>query len=94
VSIWNDLLPEYRRRVRTSIRVAVQNLIIGEDPTSAASVTTDATPYNAAGLVGILAEPAPVIRLLRMTLWCPQVDVAAPRARSTSGLSFPLLPWV
>jgi hypothetical protein len=58
---WNSLPPEYRSHVRASIRVAVHNLLTGEDPTPAASFTTDATPYNAAGLIGILAEPAPVI---------------------------------
>jgi hypothetical protein len=63
VDTWNKLQPEYRRRVRTSIRVAVQNLLTGEEPTPTAAVTPGAISFNAAGIVGILAEPPPMLAM-------------------------------
>jgi hypothetical protein len=63
VDTWNKLQPEYRRRVRTSIRVAVQNLLTGEEPTPTVAVTPGAISFNAAGIVGILAEPPPMLAM-------------------------------
>jgi hypothetical protein len=94
VSTWNDLGPEYRRRVRTSIRVAIQNLLTGEEPTPTAAVTTGAISFNAAGIVGILAEPMPVLAVPSrpfgpLTTGVPidtpeEVDPVAPVAAGTN----------
>jgi hypothetical protein len=45
------------------MNVAVHNFLIRDDPTPGPSLANDATPYDAAGLSSILAEPAPVAAL-------------------------------
>jgi hypothetical protein len=80
--------------VRMSICVAIQNLLTGEEPTPTAAVTTGTIPFNAAGLIGILAEPTPVLAVpprsfgpltACVTIDTPEeVDPAAPVAAGTN----------
>jgi hypothetical protein len=63
VHTWNALPAEFRRRVRTSIHVAVNNLLVQDDPTPLPTLANEPTPYDADELRRIMAEPKPVATL-------------------------------
>jgi hypothetical protein len=63
VHTWNSLPTEYRRRVRTSIHVGIYDILLRADPTARPSISTDPTPYDAAEVTRIMAEPVPVATL-------------------------------
>jgi hypothetical protein len=63
VHTWNNLPAEYCRRVRTSIHVGIHYVLIRADPTARPLISTDPTPYNAAEVARIMAEPVPVATL-------------------------------
>jgi hypothetical protein len=65
VHTWNDLPPAYRNRVRETIQVAVHDQLVKNNPTAREASNMAATPYNAAAMERILAEPWPLSTVSR-----------------------------